>query len=253
MRSRVRVVRETCETAGDMSTNLAAQPVAEPEAERFPYASWGAGAALLGFLLALVVGIFLGLPGLLFGQKGNTNDLSTLGNVVLQLGTALGFLLVPFGTAWSHGARTPREAARQLGLRRFKPSALKWMALAVLAYLAIGALAGLFVEPKQEDIAEAFGPLPVQIVLIAIVAPVSEEVCFRGMLFGGLRRRMPRLVAALVAGVVFGALHAASGLSAVPVLSVFGVILCLLYEKTGSVVPGILLHMLNNCVALLGQ
>jgi CAAX protease family protein len=252
MRSRVRVVRDTCETAGVMSTNLAAQPVAGPEADRFPYASWGVGAALFGFVLALVVGIFLGLPALLFGQKGD-GDFTTFGNVVLQLGTALGFLVVPFGIAWSHGARSFGEAARQLGLRRFEPSAFKWMGVAVLAYLAIGALSGLLVEPKQEDIAEAFGPLPLQIALIAILAPISEEVCFRGMLFGGLRRRLPRLAAALIAGFIFGALHAGTGVSAIPVLSVFGVILCLLYEKTGSVVPGILLHILNNCVALLGQ
>ncbi len=38
-----------------------------------------------------------------------------------------------------------------------------------------------------------------------------------------------------------------------PPLIVFGFILALLYEKTGSIVPGILLHMLNNSVALIGQ
>ena len=42
-------------------------------------------------------------------------------------------------------------------------------------------------------------------------------------------------------------------ISAVPPLIVFGVILALLYEKTGSIWPGILLHMLNNSVALLGH
>jgi membrane protease YdiL (CAAX protease family) len=59
--------------------------------------------------------------------------------------------------------------------------------------------------------------------------------------------------AALAAGVVFGAQHAFSGLSAVPPLIALGFIFCLLYEKTGSIVPGILLHMLNNSVALLAQ
>ena len=34
---------------------------------------------------------------------------------------------------------------------------------------------------------------------------------------------------------------------------VFGIVLCLLYEKTGSIWPGIMLHMLNNSVALLAQ
>ncbi len=107
--------------------------------------------------------------------------------------------------------------------------------------------------PEQEDIAEGFGALPVQILLIAIAAPVSEELCFRGMLFGGLRNRYPRWIAAAVAALVFGALHALTGISAVPPLIAFGFILCLLYEKTGSILPGILLHMLNNSVALIGQ
>jgi membrane protease YdiL (CAAX protease family) len=39
----------------------------------------------------------------------------------------------------------------------------------------------------------------------------------------------------------------------VPPLIVFGLLLALLYEKTGSIVPGIILHVLNNSVALLGQ
>jgi len=86
-----------------------------------------------------------------------------------------------------------------------------------------------------------------------IAAPVSEEVCFRGMLFGGLRTRMPRIAAALLSGLIFGALHALTGISAVPPLIFFGFVLALLYEKTGSIVPGILLHMLNNSIALIGQ
>ena len=73
------------------------------------------------------------------------------------------------------------------------------------------------------------------------------------MLFGGLRERCRRSPAALLAGVVFGALHALTGISAVPPLIAFGFVFCLLYEKTGSIVPGIILHMLNNSVALLAQ
>ena len=67
--------------------------------------------------------------------------------------------------------------------------------------------------------------MPVQILLIVIAAPISEEVCFRGMLFGGLRERLPRLVAALLGGLIFGGLHALTGVSAVPPLIVFGFVL----------------------------
>jgi membrane protease YdiL (CAAX protease family) len=73
------------------------------------------------------------------------------------------------------------------------------------------------------------------------------------MLYGGLRTKLPIVPAALIGGLVFGGLHALTGITAVPPLIAFGFLLCLLYEKTGSVVPGIVLHMLNNSVALLGQ
>ena len=73
------------------------------------------------------------------------------------------------------------------------------------------------------------------------------------MLFGGLREKLPRIVAALICGLIFGALHALTGITAVPPLIVFGFLLALLYERTGSIVPGMLLHMLNNIVALLAS
>jgi membrane protease YdiL (CAAX protease family) len=139
-------------------------------------------------------------------------------------------------------------------VRRFQPSAFKWMAASVGAYLAFALVySTLVVEPEQEDIAESFGPVPVQILLIVFGAAIAEEICFRGMLFGGLRERLPNWAAALIAGTVFGLLHAFTGLSAVPPLIGFGFVLCLLYEKTGSVVPGMMLHALNNSVALLSQ
>jgi len=253
MRSRVRVVRETCETAGDMEANLTVDPVAQPRPSRFPYANWGGGTAFLGVFLALGTGIVLGVPAAIAGHKDN-GDLTTLGNVGVQLATALGFLMVPMAIAAQQGAKGMREVLRRLGVRRFQPSALKWMAAAVGAYLLFALLYSLLiVEPKQKDIAEGFGAIPVQVLLIVIAAPISEEVCFRGMLFGGLRRSLPRIPAALLAGLIFGGLHALTGVTAVPPLIAFGFILSLLYEKTGSIVPGIMLHMLNNIVALLGQ
>lgn len=202
---------------------------------------------------ALAAGIALGVPAAIVGHEAD-GDLTTFGNVGVQLGTALGFLLVPMALAARYGAVGLGEILGRLGVRRFRPSALKWMAAAIGAYLLFATFYVLLItEPKQEDIAEGFGAVPVQVLLIVFAAAISEEICFRGMLFGGLRTRLPRLAAALAAGCVFGALHALTGITAVPPLIAFGFILALLYEKTGSIVPGILLHMLNNSVALLGQ
>jgi len=220
----------------------------------FPYANWGPWVAVLGVILALGTGIVMGIPAAIIGNKPD-GDLTTFGNIGVQLATALGFLLVPMAIAAQWGAATLPEVLRRLGLRRFKPTtALKWTAAAIGAYLLFAFLySALVVEPKQEDIADGFGPLPVQILLIVIAAPISEEVCFRGMLFGGLRERLPRLGAALLAALIFGGLHALTGVTAVPPLIFFGFVLALLYERTGSIWPCILLHMLNNSVALLAQ
>jgi membrane protease YdiL (CAAX protease family) len=209
--------------------------------------------AVGGVFLALALGILLGIPAVLIDNPEG-GDLSNAANAVVQLATALGFLLVPVAVATRWGESSVGVALGRLGVRPFARSAFKWMAAAVGAYLLFSAVyVAIFGAPEQKDIAESFGAVPVQILLIAIAAPISEEVCFRGMLFGGLRTRLPRLAAALISALLFGGLHALTGVSAVPPLIAFGFILALLYEKTGSIVPGIILHMLNNSVALLGQ
>ncbi len=208
---------------------------------------------MLGVLLAIGTGIVLSVPALIVDHPPSGGELSDAANAVVQLATALGFLLVPIAIAAGRGA-TLRQALAQLGLRRFRPGAWKWMLAAIGAYLLFAiAYTAIVGEPHQKDIAEDFGTVPVQVLLIVIAAPISEEVCFRGFLFGGLRERLPRLAAALVSGLIFGGLHATTGISAVPPLIFFGFVLALLYEKTGSIVPGILLHMLNNSIALLGR
>ncbi len=192
--------------------------------------------------------------GHLFVARELDDTLDTLGNVMSQIATALGFLLVPMALAAMRGAKDPREIFQRLGLRAFHPSALKWMGLTVVLYLAFNIFySAVITEPHQQDIAKGFGAIPIQILLIVVAAPVTEEICFRGMLFGGLREKLPRIAAALICGLIFGALHAITGITAVPPLIVFGFLLALLYERTGSIVPGMLLHMLNNIVALASQ
>jgi CAAX protease family protein len=252
MRSRVFVDRETCETCGGMAVNLAAGEVERPPTT-FPYSNWGPGAAVIGVFLALAIGGVLGLPAVIADHPVKGEDLSTAANVIVQLAAAIGFVLVPISIAAWRGASF-KEALRRLGVRSFRPSAFKWMAAAIGAYLFFAFVYSTLIgQPHQKDIAEGFGAIPIQVLLIVFAAPVSEEVCFRGMLFGGLRERLPRIGAAAISALIFGGLHAITGVSAVPPLIAFGFVLALLYEKTGSIVPGILLHMLNNSVALLGQ
>ena len=140
----------------------------------------------------------------------------------------------------------------RLGFVSFEvKTAAKWIGIGILSYFAFAIVyAAVFGAPEQDDIAGDFGPIGIQFLLIVILAPLAEEICFRGMLFGGMRSRLPFWAAALGAGMFFGLLHYTTGPSAVPSLVVLGVIFALIYEKTGSIWPAIIMHTMNNAFAL---
>jgi membrane protease YdiL (CAAX protease family) len=231
-----------------------ALPTPEPEIERdpglFPFATWGPWKALGGVVAALIVGLMISLPFIVI-DGGDTDDLSLSTTIAVQICTAIGFLGVPIMLSLASGGGL-KPALRRLGFRSFHVSnSAKWITIGIVSYLAFSiAYSVLIGTPEQDDIAGDFGPIPLQILLIAVVAPIAEETCFRGMLFGGIRTRMPMWSAALAAGIIFGVLHYSTGWSAVPSLIVFGAILSIVYEKTDSIWPSIILHALNNSVAL---
>ncbi len=86
--------------------------------------------------------------------------------------------------------------------------------------------------------------------MIAGVAPITEELFFRGFVFAGLRSRWSLWPAAIVSGLVFGLVHAPTGITAVIPLAVLGIALCWLYDRTGSLWPPVIAHVINNSLAL---
>lgn len=84
----------------------------------------------------------------------------------------------------------------------------------------------------------------------AILAPFAEEVFFRGFLYGGLRARIGSIGAMVISTVFFTALHFSLD-AFIPIL-VLGFCLAWLYERTGSLYPGIILHAANNAIAVIG-
>jgi membrane protease YdiL (CAAX protease family) len=91
-------------------------------------------------------------------------------------------------------------------------------------------------------------------VLAAAVAPVLEELLFRGLVLRGLMLRLGFWPAATVSSVFFGLFHAQStGRDAVVIVvatAVFGLGLCVLTRRTGRLGPGIGVHALRNALAI---
>ena len=77
-----------------------------------------------------------------------------------------------------------------------------------------------------------------------VVAPITEEIFFRGLVYTRLKRGMPTLVAILVESAVFGAMHGATIWMAYAFL--LGVVMTLLYEKFGSILVSMAFHAAFN-------
>lgn len=98
-----------------------------------------------------------------------------------------------------------------------------------------------------------WGETPVVMVTLlefVVLAPLFEELAFRGLLFGTLRRRFTWTTSAVASAGIFAIAH---GYGILGFVSVFwsGLLWAWIYEKTGSLLPSILAHASNNLLVCL--
>ena len=78
-----------------------------------------------------------------------------------------------------------------------------------------------------------------------IFAPIGEEICFRGIILGGLlKTRCRPWIAILISALVFASFHGFGANFVTAML--FGILVGWLYWRTGSIIPGIIIHITNN-------
>lgn len=81
-----------------------------------------------------------------------------------------------------------------------------------------------------------------------IVAPITEEITFRGFLYNVLRQRCGIIISTLVSSLFFSVIHVS--LVQEPALFLFGCLQCYLFEKTNSIVIPIIFHMCFNALSV---
>lgn len=95
----------------------------------------------------------------------------------------------------------------------------------------------------------------IYLLLLAVVAPLAEELLFRGYLYPALREKMSKFAAVGISAILFALLHM-NPVATVPII-VIGIVLAMLYETTRSVIPCAVCHAMNNllvfCVLMLAQ
>ena len=102
------------------------------------------------------------------------------------------------------------------------------------------------VEPIQELIFEEQNPhvLALTVLLACVIGPIGEELFFRGVLYTAIRQRTSRMVAMLVSATAFSLIHT-NVLGFLPILAL-GCLMADLYERTGSLISPLVVHILHN-------
>jgi uncharacterized protein len=218
---------------------------------------WTAPLALVGGLvLAAVGGLVVDIPALALGatiSSTHTPPGLSIADTVVQ---DLAFVLAAVYCArlgrrtvysWQFGLRPPGAGWR---------SAIARILLLLLAFIVLSAFWSVVFHPSEEKLLKQLGSnegaalLVLSAALTCVIAPMCEEFLFRGFIFTALRNWRGTLPAAIVTGLVFGAVHAGSApaLDLAP-LAALGFGLCLLYRYTGSLYPCMIAHSLNNSIA----
>jgi CAAX protease family protein len=232
-------------------------PPPGPAANDWPV--WSGFVVLLAALvLAAVGGLIVDIPALAVGVKISSEHSPpgiTLADTVVQ---DVAFVLTAVMFA-GFGGRTVRSW--QFGLRPTPVRLAVGLSVATIAaFLTFGAVwVSLLKVSEDKKLLEQLGTnettalLVLGALLTTVIAPICEEVLFRGYIFGALSKWRGWLPAAVMTGVLFGAVHVGSApaLDLVP-LGVLGFMLCVLYRRTGSLYPCIAVHSLNNSVAFAG-
>ncbi len=214
---------------------------------RVPWGLWEA-TEVIAVMVFLMVAVSVGRSLLPWGRAaaGPLPALIMLVAYLLYMGPAV--LM-----AWRR-AGVSAQAGRLLGLRPLAAGATVWSALRVYAlmlfllaplglYVSYSYLASASVFLRGHDTPAAYA---LYFVLVCVIAPVVEEIIFRGFLYGGLRRLFSPGWAAMVSALAFTGAHLPTPSAAALLVVALGFALGLLYENTRSIIPCILVHVLHN-------
>lgn len=244
---------------------------------RFKLASPAPAARVYGETFVIWMGLFLGfnvvgglVVGLVLGEDAPDATVAAAG-----LGAGLaGFLLSLAALAWP-GRRgvawidVRHDLGLHFGAGFFRETlsgaltyclALPLLAAGLITYFVLVAIFGQESQPSHPAVEMIGGAGPAMIaglfVLASLVAPLVEEIAFRGILYRHLRDECGRLglvasivIAALASSFLFAVIHP-QGVLFAPALMGLAIAFCISRETRGSIWPAMVAHGINNAVTL---
>jgi membrane protease YdiL (CAAX protease family) len=210
-------------------------------------------------LLALVL-VLASLATAPFGSDAaallvGDGELTLLGATILLVSTQAALLLV----TWLFVVRPRalaglpafpgRDPARALG-QGLGWGILAWIGSTIAVAVAAAVLTALGIPPEPQTAERAIALVDPALVVVAVVilAPIAEEVFFRGVVFNAWLREGGRRWAYIGSAALFAVIH----LSLVSLLPIFllGLALAWVYERTGNLLAPIAMHATVNGISV---
>lgn len=217
-------------------------------------------ALFLGFqlIVGLAFSVFMGIHiGFQAAMKGGTmpsnEELSQQMMQALNENTGLLVILYSVPTVlflWLFFLIRRRKLHIETGMVSFRKSLLPGLLLLALGITGfLNTALNLLPESWLESYSESSGfleegPFAVMLIATGICAPLLEEIIFRGLIFSRLKRAMPVWIAAILSSLLFGLAH--GQILWIAYASCLGLVFCLVTQRTGSILPSMLIHAVFN-------
>ena len=237
------------------------QPVPTPRPNRIWTLFDIAVVTAVVLLLLLIVPSAIYLPvELIWGEESEgAHAALAVANLVWYvtvIATVLTYVRRKGGVPNDLGLRWPTGTGRDTWGRIIGIAVVTFIAMyivtAVYSLIALELLDLDFLEPSEQvpdDFYDYKIALAVLGVAIVIGAPFTEELFFRGFLFGGVRTYVSYILAAVLTGFLFSLLHFNVGL-VIP-FTLIGAILAFSYQRSGNLITPISAHFFFNLISFL--
>ncbi|MDP8986985.1 MAG: CPBP family intramembrane metalloprotease [Actinomycetota bacterium] len=220
---------------------------------------WGMGDALLGTLLTIAVPAVVVLPVLAATGREELRGIPLWAVALLQVPLWAGLLGAPLWSSFAKGRRSlaadfglsMRWSDVPLGLAAGLVAQLLLVVVITALYQALGIDLDKVGTSAQELTASATDVVGVVLLvaIVAVAAPVFEELFYRGLWLRAAQRRWGTARAVAVSSLVFGVIH--FQIYDFPALVGFGVVAALLTVRTGRLGPAVWAHVAFNLTAVI--
>ena len=180
----------------------------------------------------------------------------TLPWIVVYLFLTMSFVYLPLLALTVYYIRIRGGKLNEIGISLANPKHIVVGFLFGLTLMVVSAVVSILLSPfglipQQEGLGEIIGlpgVLPTMLLWIGILAPIIEEIFFRGFSYSAFKSRWGKGIAIVASSLLFTVAHF-DPLRIVQFM-VLGVLLAYAYERTGSLPLVVLAHMVNNTVAI---